>query len=261
MTQPIDFEASSVEPEAENIRIPALPVRVCQVFTAPGTLFDHLKRKPVWVSAMAGLVLLGIAQYVLTPDSLRSAAMEGYLPEGANFEIQIGSSGTATGNAQETPEPGSTLEVVGIIIGIGIGTPVIVAFVSFLLLIAFNVLLGGEAKFRQLYSAVTHGFYITTIGEFVVLGLALLGSNETVLSPALLLPDLGDEFWGRLIGMINVFRVWVCFVLGIAISRIYPKRSPVGATIYLLVLYLCQTAIISAFIGLLAGGSGRELRL
>jgi hypothetical protein len=257
MTQPSDFEISDVGPEAENIKIPVLPVRIWQVFTAPGTLFDHLKGKPVWISAMAGLVLLAAAQYLLTPDSLRSAAIEGYLPEGASFEIQIGGSGAATGNAQET---GSIQGVVWTIIGAAIGTPIIVAFVSLLLLIAFNVLLGGEAKFRQLYSAVTHGFYITTIGGFVVLGLTLLGSTETVLSPALFLPDLGDGVWSRMFGMINVFSVWVCFVLGIAISRIYPKRSPVNAAIYLLVLYLCQTAIISAFIGLLSGGGSRELR-
>ena len=92
MTQPSDFEASNVEPEAKNIKIPVLPVRIWQVFTAPGTLFDHLKGKPVWISAMAGLVLLGVAQYLLTPDSLHLAAIEGYLPEGASFEIQIGGS-------------------------------------------------------------------------------------------------------------------------------------------------------------------------
>ena len=127
MTQPSDFETSDVGPEAENIKIPVLPVRIWQVFTAPGTLFDHLKGKPVWISAMAGLVLLGVAQYLLTPDSLRSAAIEGYLPEGASFEIQIGGSGAATGNAQET---GSIQGVVWTIIGAAIGTPIIVAFVS-----------------------------------------------------------------------------------------------------------------------------------
>ena len=95
---------------------------------------------------MAGLVLLGVAQYLLTPDSLRSAAIEGYLPEGASFEIQIGGSGAATGNAQET---GSIRAVVWTIIGTAIGTPIIVAFVSLLLLIAFNVLLEARQNFAS----------------------------------------------------------------------------------------------------------------
>ena len=259
MTQPIEFEALKVEATAENITIPALPVRICQVFMGPAALFDRLKERPVWIVAMAGLVLLGIAQYVLTPDSLRSAAIEAYLPEGANFEIRIGGSGTTPSNAQETPDMGSSLPG---ILGIVIATPVIIAIVAFLLLIAFNVVLGGEATYRQLYSAVTHGFYIPTLGGFVVLGLAFLGSNEVILSPALLLPGLGDGYWARLLGMISVFAVWACVVLGIAVSRIYPGRSPVGATIYLLVLYLGQAAIIAAFIGLLGGVVGsRELRL
>ena len=45
--QPSDFETSGVGPEAENVKIPVLPVRIWQVFTAPGTLFDHLC-DPFW---------------------------------------------------------------------------------------------------------------------------------------------------------------------------------------------------------------------
>ena len=60
------------------------------------------------------------------------------------------------------------------------------------MLLAFNVVMGGEGTFKQIFSASVHAFYIYTIGGLAVLGLMFLGSEQMVLSPGVFLPDSAD---------------------------------------------------------------------
>jgi hypothetical protein len=115
--------------------------------------------------------------------------------------------------------------------------PLATAVVAGSISLAYNVILGGEARFKQLYSATAHGFLILTAGGFIVLGLLLAGGEQVVMSPALVFPDLGNGYFARLAYRMNIFAIWTSLALGIAVSKMYPKRSATGATIYLLVLY------------------------
>jgi len=203
-------------------------VRVVQVFVSPGALFDSLKRRPVWIDAMLLLIALGVAAQLLIPEETLRRVMEAQLPAGS--------------------DPAQLDQIVGIARKWGVAiaaitTPISVAAVAGLLMLAYNVILGGEATFRQLFSATTHAFLILTAGGFLVLGLVLTGSDQVVISPALLLPDLGNGYLARFAYRINLFAIWNSVVLGIAVSRIYPKRSAGGATAYLLVLYAMVVAV------------------
>lgn len=235
MTQPLEVSETPVD----LTNVPSLPVRVIQVVTAPGALFARLKDTPVWIDAMILLIVLGILFQFVMPESLRLAAMEDFLPAGVDpSEIDT------------TPGP---LGRLGTVVGAIVMTPAFTALIAGVLLLTYNAVLGGEGTFRQLFSAVTHVQFITMLGGFIVLGLAFLGSEEMVLSPALLLPDLGEGFLARYLRSINVFSLWACVVLGVAVHQIYPKRSTVGAASYLLVLYLLLAAVGAVIAGLLLG--------
>ncbi|WP_423924575.1 hypothetical protein [Candidatus Palauibacter sp.] len=77
-----------------------------------------------------------------------------------------------------------------------------------------------------------------------------LGSHEPLLTPGLFLPEVAG-FIGRFLNGINIFSVWTCGVLGVAVSRIYPERSAAAGTTYLLVLYLLVVAVFAALAGLM----------
>ncbi|MCG8467200.1 MAG: YIP1 family protein [Gemmatimonadetes bacterium] len=232
MNQPLE---STVESTVASTA-PILPLRIVQTFTSPGELFARLRETPVWIDAMVALIALGVLFQFVQPESLQVAAIEAFAPEGVDPEELV-----------RSPSLVSTT------LGALIFTPAFTALIAGMLLLNYNVVMGGEGTFRQLFSAATHAQFVNMAGAYVILGLAFLGSDQLVLSPALLLPDLGAGFLGRFVGSINVFAVWTCVVLGIAVHRIYPKRSVAGAAVYLLVLYLVLVGLGAAFAGALMG--------
>ncbi len=244
----MEHHPESSEASVEEHSIPSLPVRIVQVFVSPATLFDALRHRPAWLGAALGLVGLGISLQFLTPvivpdEILRRTAedrIEAFMPAGTDpavLEEQV----------DAAVSPG-----IGIIAGTIIATPIFLSLIAGLLLIAFNVIMGGEASFKQLFSAAAHAMYIGTAGGIVSIGLMAIGAEITTLTPGLLLPEM-EGFIGSFLNGINIFSVWTCGVLGVAVSRFYPGRSVAAGTTYLLVLYLIFVAVIAALSGLFAG--------
>jgi len=248
----MEHHPESSEASVEEHAIPSLPVRIVQVFVSPAKLFDALRRRPAWIGAVLGLIGLSIALQFLTPvvvpeEVLRRAAearIADFIPAGTDpavLEQQV----------DAVVSPGA----VGVIAPAVIGTPIVLSLIAGLLLIAFNVIMGGEASFRQLLSAGAHAMYIYTAGGIVSIGLMATGAEIVTLSPGLFLPEM-EGFIGRFLNGINIFSVWTCGVLGVAVSRFYPGRSVAAGTTYLLALYLIVVAGFAGFAGLLAGLAG-----
>ncbi|MDH3733618.1 MAG: YIP1 family protein [Gemmatimonadota bacterium] len=209
-------------PPEETARGPNLLVRIGQVFFSPGALFEALRARPVWIDVMILLLIASAASQMLLPEErFRELFMQQMPPD---------------------TDPADAEQIMGFMRRWGIGVaviwlPIATAVVAGMISLAFNVVMGGEARFRELYSAVVHAFVILTVGGFVVLGLLLMGGEQVVLSPALILPDMGNGYLARFLARINVFAVWTCIVLGIAVSKLYSGRSAFGGAMYLLVLY------------------------
>lgn len=238
MNHPAHSSATS-----SDVSIPSLPVRVAQVFAAPGTLFDALRQRPAWVGAVVGLIVLGAATQLVSPLLIPEEVRRGMI------ETQMIQAGTDPAVAEQqiawwlNAAP-MVFAAASIVI-----TPIILCIVAGVLLIAFNVILGGEATFKQLFSASAHAFYVSLAGGMVAVVLMMLGSETPILSPGLFLPEI-EGFIGRFLNGINVFAVWTCGVLGVAVSRMYPGRSVAAGATYLLVLYLLLTAAGAAAAGL-----------
>ena len=204
-------------------RAPSLPVRMGQIFFSPGDLFDALRERPVWLDMMIVLIVCAVASQLVIPEErFRELFMQQMPP------------GTDPADAESIIDFSRRF---GAIMS-AVFMPVSAAVIAGVLILNYNVILGGEARFRQLFSAVTHSFLILTAGGFLVLGLILAGGDQVVLSPALLFPDLGDGYLARIAYRINIFAVWTSVVLGIAVGRVYPKRSAGAATGFLLFLYM-----------------------
>lgn len=248
----MEYDPESSDASAEEHTIPALPARIVQVFVSPAKLFDALRQRPAWLGAILGLIGLSIALQFLTPvivpdEVLRRAAearIADFVPAGTDpavLEQQV----------DAAVSPGA----IGVIGTAVIATPILLSIIAGLLLIAFNVIMGGEASFKQLLSGTAHAMYIYTAGGIVSIGLMAVGAEMTTLTPGLFLPEM-EGFIGRFLNGINIFSVWTCGVLGVAVSRFYPGRSVAAGTTYLLALYLILVAAIAMFAGLLDGLAG-----
>lgn len=219
-------EATS--PEAS---LPSLPARIVQVFVSPAALFDRLKEAPAWVGMMLVLVAVSVVSSFLVPEEVMRELVQAQMP--ANAEpAQVDQ---AVGFARAW---GRTLAFVG--------TPVTIAFIAGILILVYNVLLGGDGTYKQLFSATTHAFVIYAVGGILALALILSRGEMTTLSLNLLVPGLEEGFLYRLLRGINVFSLWTAAALGIAVSRIYPKRSAGSATALLVVLYVLLASVLAA---------------
>ncbi|MCY3699821.1 MAG: YIP1 family protein [Gemmatimonadetes bacterium] len=245
----MEHHPESSEASVEEHGIPSLPVRIVQVFVSPAKLFDALRQRPAWMGAVLGLIGLSIALQLLmpvvVPEEIRRAATE------AQFERFVQDPAALEQQVDAVMSQGP----VGGIVTVIIATPIVLSIIAGLLLIAFNVILGGEASFKQLLSAAAHAMYIGTVGGIVSIGLMAVGAEIVTLTPGLFLPEM-EGFIGRFLNGINVFSVWTCGVLGVAVSRFYPGRSVAAGTTYLLVLYLIFVAAIAMVAGLFGGLAG-----
>lgn len=231
------------EPEAgreggppDGRELPGLHVRLGQLVASPGRLFEGLRAEPAWIGAMALLVAASLVTTLLLPEEIIREAMLAEAPADAD----VSSLEDAMGIARIAQYVFSVL-----------GPPLVTLIVAGVLLFVFNVVLGGEAAFRQLFSVSAHALLIPFLGGLVVLPLIIsTGDPQTALALHLLVPGLeADGYVYRLLHGLNVFGLWACAVLGIAMSRLYPARTTGMAAGVIGGLYVGMKAVAALFGG------------
>ncbi len=229
-----DSDRVSDKPE-----IPALPVRLAQVVFSPGALFERLRERPVWLGALLTLVVLSVGANLLIPEELiRQLVME-QMPDDADP------------SAVET-----ALRIAGImrLIGPIVFPPLLAVFLAAVVLLIYNLLAGGEASFAQAISSTSHVLFIPTLGGLLTVPLMLAaGDAQVTLGLHLLVPGLDSEgFAYNFLHGLNFFGIWAAVVLGIAVSRIYRRRSagsPIALFLSLYVVMVVMTAAGAALFG------------
>jgi len=215
---------------------PPLPARIAQVFFSPGALFDRLKVRPAWIGALVTLVVISLLANILVPEELiRQLVME-QLPDDA-----------------EPAQVASAMRLAGFFRYVGpvVLTPVLAAAVSGIVLLVWNLILGGEASFGQAMSVTAHTLFIPTLGGLLTIPLMIAANDATVaLSLDLLLPGLDEESYAfQFLHGLNFFGLWACVVLGIGVSRLYSKTSARSAALALVSLYVIFKAASAALFG------------
>ncbi|MEE9208057.1 MAG: YIP1 family protein [Gemmatimonadota bacterium] len=231
---PIESGPVTAEPT-----LPNLMVRFVQVLTSPAKLFDALGGKPRWLGALLLAVGVGIAIVALIPLELIEEMMMAQVP------------------ADATPEQMEAMEsqagLAGVLrwLGPAVFQPIMLLIIAVFLLLVFNLLMGGEASFKQLFAFTTHANLIGIVGGLVTLPLILArGSLDTAMSLGLLAPGMDSgSFAFKFLNGLNLFGIWTAVVLGIAMSRLYPKVSTGTA-----VGILLGTYVVIKFIGAAIGG-------
>ncbi len=215
--------------------LPSLPVRVVQVFTAPARLFDALREHPRALGALLVVIALGLVAQALIPAELVREAALASLPADAPPE-QVAAVERFMGVS-------NAIRWVGTVIF----PPIMILFVAGFILLVWNVMMGGEATFRSVLACTAHSYIVLAVGGLVTLPLMLARQDlRTTFSLHLLAPGLDPGTYAfRLLQGLNLFGLWTMVVLGIAVSRLYPKVRAGSAVTVMVLAYVVLKALLA----------------
>jgi len=217
--------------------LPSLPTRIVQVFAAPATLFDALKVTPKWIGAALVVVVLGLVVQALIPAELIREMALSSLPSDA---------------------PPEQVEAVEQFMGVSnvirwvstIVFPILLMlFVSGFILLIWNAVLGGEAAFPAVLACTAHSYIVWAAGGLITMPLVLARQDlRMTFSLHLLTPWLDSGSYAyRFMAGLNLFGIWTMILLGVAVSRLYPKVSAVSASTVMIIAYVVFKAIGAIF--------------
>lgn len=220
--------------EDDEPELPGLPTRAVQVFVAPGTLFDRLEANPVWIDVMVLVAALSLASTLLVPEELVRETMMQQAPEGAG--------------ADEVERWTGFVRTTGMVAAV-IGPLFVAAVVAGVSHLVFTLLLGGRSTYRKLFSAASHMMLVPTVGTLLTVPLILsTGDVQTTLAFHLLAPGVETGSYAyRFLHGLNVFGLGGAAVMGVAVSRLYEKRSAGVSIAVMLVLYVVLKAVMAVF--------------
>jgi hypothetical protein len=228
---------TSVDHVEDGAALPSLPTRILQVFVSPAKLFDALAVTPKWLGAAAVVVGLGlIVQAVIPVELIREMALSG-LPPDASPE-QVAAVEQFMGATQAVRWAATVIVPI-----------LLILFVSGFILLIWNAVLGGEQRYSSILACTSHSYIVWAVGGVATLPLLLARQDlRTTFSLHLLTPFLDDSsYLYRFMAGLNLFGIWTMILLGIAVSRLYPKVSAGSACTVMVAAYVAMKAITAVF--------------
>ena len=225
--------------------------RIVGIFSSPRETFESIDKKPTWLVPFLVILMITIVLQLLVMDIAikdRLAAMEVQDIPAERFE--------AAQSQMEGP-----LKYIGLIVA-PIGILIVWAIIAGILLFIGNTLMGGETKFKKVFSVVAWTSLIGLVGQ--ILGTFLVISKGTTrgvgTNLAILLlptPELGQSssFLYRFLSQFDIFTIWALalYIIGLAvIYRFTTKKSAtlvIGVWAVYVVLAVVLGGVLSGFLG------------
>jgi hypothetical protein len=228
----------------------SLPARIIGVLTSPADTFRSVAAHPRWFGMLllGTLVVAGLQFWLLSTEVGQTAMLE-------QQERQMESFGQPMSDQQydefERRLPLMRYFVAGFTVVIG---PLITFIIAGLLYAVFNAGLGGDAKFKQVLSIVTHAGVVPMLGAIFATPLNYV--RESMTSPttvSVFFPMLEEgSLAARFLGLIDLFWVWWLVVLSIGLAVLYRRRTQ-SVLIGLMTMYIVIIAVIALVMRGMAG--------
>ncbi len=126
-------------------------------------------------------------------------------------------------------------------------TPLFYLAVSGIILAVFTMM-GGDAKFKQVFSVLAHTGVIGIVGQLVTVPLQYITrSSQVVTNASVFFPMLDDKsFVYNLVNKVDLFMVWTVVTLSIGLGVLYRRKTgPIAVAFF--VIYALIAAGIAAF--------------
>jgi len=244
--QPVQITAQTTMPAPSK----GLGARALGVFFSPRATYAEIVARPRALGALVAVVVIVAA--ATSAFLMTEVGKNAYIDQALNSMEGFGVTVTdqmmtrLETQAQYAPYITTAAQVVFV--------PVFAVIVAALALAIFNAILGGEGTFKQNFAIVAHSYFIVALGA--VFSMPLFYVNQSMASPTSLSVffKMIDEatFLGRLMGSIDLFRIWWIVSLSIGLGVLYKKRTgPIAWS--LLGLYFLLVLIIAGVRTALSG--------
>ena len=239
----------TVAPAVSGTAAKGFPARILGVIFTPRAAYADVAARPAWLGAMlVVLALTGGSTFAFLSTEIGQNAMLDQQRQAME------SYGIKNEQALRRMEEGAPRARYFGAIGQAVFLPVAALAIAGIALAVFNAVLGGDAKFKQVFAVVVHTGVILALGVIFVLPLDY--ARETLASPTTLsvfLPFLEENsFLARFLGSIDLIRVWWFVSLSIGLAVLYKKRTgPIAVT--LLVVYAVIALVVAAIQSALSG--------
>jgi hypothetical protein len=228
---------------------PKNPVeRIIGIFTSPRETLEDVSERPNYWLPLIVLAVVALLLAVL----LRDIGME-YTLEKMRNNPNITPEQLARTEEGMRQMANSPLRFLNLIFA-PIGAIIAVLVVAGAFMFAGNVIMGGEANFKTIFSVTAWAGFIGVLETIVKTPLRIAQrSLEVTTSLAIILsPDAKDSFLYKLLNRFDLFTIWHLVVYTFGIAAIYKFSMGKSATI-VVGLWILWTAIYLAFSQLFGG--------
>jgi Yip1-like protein len=224
-----------------------LPARIIGILVSPKQTFAAVAASPKWLGIMAiTLVIAATCQYVIFSSPGMQDEIFKLMTRNPNMTDQQ----VAT---VETILPRIPRVIAGATLILG---PLASVIVSGILMLIFSTLMGGSARFKQVYAVVAHAGVVSSLSGILGAALIMAGAPPSGTTPpganlAIFVPMLEEtSFVTRFLGSIDLILVWWLITLSIGLGVLY-RRKTGGIATTLLAIYV----VIALIVGYVRSGS------
>jgi hypothetical protein len=200
-----------------------LLARLIGVIFSPQATFARIVAQPRWLGALA-LVTVTISLITfafLSTEAGQTAWLDQQVRQSEAFGRPLDEKAYA-GLEEFAPK----VRYVGAGLTLLFG-PVMTAAIGGILLVIFNVLLGGSASFKQVVSVLSHAGAITLVQQLFIFPLNYAReSMSSATNLGVFVPFLDESnIISRFLGTIDLFIVWWLIVLAIGLGVLYRRKT------------------------------------
>jgi len=217
----------------DDLPLPNLGLRLVQVFVSPGELFARLQHQPAWFGALAlGGLLVGLAAYLIPVELTVGMMRQQFMERGQDIP-----SGFETVMLRFRP--------VLVILG-SVFFAIIAVVTTGVVTIIFTFLLGGEGRFTQYLSIISHAYLISAVSNMALIPLRIAAENpQLLLSVGTLLPFAGDGYLGTFLGLLDLFGLWTWVIVGLGVATVTKEQSWGSAATIVMVIPVGIAAVFA----------------
>jgi len=242
--------AAAPVPQGQN-----LLARFIGILTAPKATFAGVAARPRWFGMVALMIIVGVTAgtALMATDAGRLATLDAARSQFKAFGINLPPEAEAKmeKDIMETPLWRMALNATFGQCIAGLLFPVIVAGI---LLLVFNVMMGGEASFKQVLATIVHGNAVLLVGSLITTPLMYFrGTLTGVTNLGVFLPMLDEtSFLAKLFGQVDLIRIWWVVILATGLGVLYRRKTGPIAT----GLFVVYGLIAVIFAAVTAGRGG-----
>jgi len=229
-----------------------LAARFLGIITAPRDTFTSVAAHPRWfgIFALTTVIVAICSAAPMFTDAGREAALDRQVSQMQSFGMQVND------QMYERMQQGMKTAPYTTAGAILVFAPIMAVVFTGILFALFNGVLGGEASFKQLFAVWAHASVISALGQLFTAPINLArGAIGSATSMAVLLPMIEEgSFFGRLLGMIDLFVIWWLLVLAIGLGVLYRRRTqPIAYGLF--GVYALIAVVAAAIMSRLGGGA------